>query len=143
MITKELEKALISICDKRNELGKLTYSDPEYDNLEDELHDLEDDFLEDFGPQMEEILADVHDEYAPDIDVMSPLSYIAKTYKVTGKNELGNQFEVTNDQGVFVEVDDFLGKPTKLVVIPNPFRIILNIDKNTREVVYKSEANAV
>ena len=143
MITPELEKALIGICDQRNELSKSSYSDPKYDDLEDQLHDMEDDFLEEYGPQLEEILMDVHDEYAPDIDVLSPLSYIAKNYQVTGSNDLGNEYEVTNDQGVFVEIDDYLGKPTKFVIVPNPFRIILNIDRNNREVIWKKETSAV
>ncbi|MEH0156049.1 hypothetical protein V6R21_18015 [Limibacter armeniacum] len=139
MNTEAIEKALIEIIKKRSELNQLSYEDEKYDETEDALHDLEDDFVDDHGDTLEDILSDVHDDLCPDIDVLSPLSYIAQQYVQTGENAMGPEYDVTFDQGVFVEVDDYLGKPTKLVIIPNPLRIILNIDRQNRELVWSKE----
>jgi hypothetical protein len=123
MDTKALDKALQEIAMRRNELKKVDYNNPKYDELEEALHDMEDDFQEKFGDFLEEILQEVHDQYCPDTEVLYPIAYLAKSYSVTGKNE----FTVTTNEGVFVEVDEFPGKETKLVILPNPPRVLLNI----------------
>jgi hypothetical protein len=56
---------------------------------------------------------------------------MAKAYTVTDKNE----FSVTTSEGVFVEVDSLPGKDTKLVIVPNPLRIVLNL-KDKQQVVW-------
>ncbi|MFM7429260.1 MAG: hypothetical protein ACKO1F_05100, partial [Flammeovirgaceae bacterium] len=56
---------------------------------------------------------------------------MAKSYTVTDKNE----FLVSASEGVFVEVDSLLGKDTKLVIVPNPLRIVLNL-KDKQQVVW-------
>lgn len=131
MNTEAIDKAIIEIIQKRAELNKLSYEDEKYDDVEDSLHDLEDDFVGEHGDALEDILMDIHDEICPDMDVLSPLSYIAQEYIVKG-----DKYDVDNSQGVFVEIDDLLGKPTKLVLIPNPLRVILNIDSKTRKTVW-------
>ena len=42
---KKLNGELIQLIDKRNELSELDYNDEEYDTIEEDLHDLEDEFL--------------------------------------------------------------------------------------------------
>ncbi|MBX7127246.1 MAG: hypothetical protein K1X47_16240 [Cyclobacteriaceae bacterium] len=133
MDTKAVDKALVAIIAKRIELQKLDYNNPKYDELEEELHDLEDDFQDAYGDALEDILQDVHDEHCPDSDVLYPIAYLAKQYSIDGNN-----YSVTNTEGVFVESEKHAGKETKLVLVPSPLRIILNIGKDRQEVVWKA-----
>ena len=128
-----MDKALQQIANKRNELQKLDYNNPKYDDLEEELHDLEDDFQDHYGDYLENILQEVHDKVCPDTDVLLPIAYVAKSYQITGKNE----FTVASSEGVFVESDNYVGKETKLVILPNPLRVILNIGRDKQEIVWK------
>ena len=135
MDLKALDKALMEIVKNRAELSKIDYNNPEYDELEEQLHDLEDDFHDEYGEYLEEILQTVHDEICPDIDVLFPVAYIAKTYKLNDKNE----FIVKATDGVFVEVDKYAGKETKLVLAPMPLRVILNVGEEKQIVVWTAK----
>lgn len=132
MDVKALDKALQEIIKNRMELSKLDYNNPKYDDLEEKLHDLEDNFQDTFGEELENALQEIHDEYCPDSDVLVPIAYIAKQYSVNGKNE----YTVANTEGVFVEMDDYPGKDTRLVILPNPLRIVLNIGADVQKVVW-------
>lgn len=135
MDLQALDKAIQEIAKRRNELKKLDYNNPKYDELEEELHDLEDSLQVKFGEYLEDALQTVHDEYCPDSDVLFPIAYLAKTYQITEKNE----YTVATSEGVFVEVDSFPGKETKLVLVPNPTRVILNIGKDQQKVVWTAK----
>lgn len=115
MDANALNKALLEILNKREELGKLDYNNPKYDDLEEELHDLEDDFQDTFGDSLEEVLQKVHDDVCPDNDVLLPIAYL---------------------KGIPVETDRFAGKDTKLILAANPTRIILTIGKDKEEVLW-------
>lgn len=132
MSITELDKALQLIIAKRNELRLVDYANPKYDDLEEQLHDLEDDFQDTFGEYLEDILQGVHDKLCPDTEVLFPIAYVAKSYAVNGNNE----FSVAAEEGVFVEVDEHPGKETKLVLIPSPLRVVLNVGKEKQEVVW-------
>src|SRR5690606_12302476 len=119
MDVKALNKALLAIVTKREELAKLNYNDPAYDDLEEELHDLEDDFQEEYGEYLEKALEQVHNEYCPDNDVLMPIGYLG--------------------QGIPVEVEKLPGKDTRLILVPNPTRIILSVNKDKQQVVWSSE----
>ena len=116
MDVKALDLALLNIVKKRDELSKLDYNNPKYDDLEEELHDLEDDFQDEYGEYLEQALQQVHDEYCPDNDVLMPIGYLG--------------------QGVPVEVDKLPGKDTRLVLAPAPVRIILSVGKDKQQVVW-------
>lgn len=133
MDNKALDKALREIASKRNELQKLDYNNPAYDDLEEQLHDLEDDFQDKFGEYMESVLQEVHDQICPDTDVLYPIAYIAKSYAVSG-----NEFQAEATEGVYVEVDKYPGKETKLVIIPSPTRVVLNVGKEKQEIVWSA-----
>lgn len=133
MDIRALDKALQEIIKTRNELSTLDYNNPKYDDLEEKLHDLEDDFQDDYGDYLEEVLQEVHDEFCPDTDVLLPIAYVANKYTVSG-----DSFSVEKGEGVFVEMDDYPGKETKLVILPNPLRIELHIGKDEQKVVWKS-----
>jgi hypothetical protein len=135
MDIKELDKAVQDIAIRRNELKKLDYNNPKYDDLEEQLHDLEDALVDSHGDYLEEILQEIHDKYCPDTDILLPIAYLAKTYAVSANNE----FSVTTTEGVYVEVDSLPGKETKLVILPNPLRVVLNVGKEKQQVVWTTK----
>jgi hypothetical protein len=135
MDTKELDKAIQEIAIRRNALKKINYNNPKYDDLEEELHDLEDALHVKYGEYLEDVLQEVHDKLSPDTDVLFPTAYLAKTY-IIGSN---NEFSVAPTEGVFVEVDSIPGKETKLVIVPNPLRIVLNVGKENQQVVWSEK----
>ena len=53
MDLKALDKALLEIVKNRAELSKIDYNNPKYDELEEQLHDLEDDFQDEYGDFLE------------------------------------------------------------------------------------------
>ncbi len=135
MNVKELDKAIQEIAVRRNELSKIDYSNPKYDDLEEELHDLEDSLQVKYGEYLEEVLQDVHDKYCPDTDVLYPIAYLAKSYNINDKKE----YSVSTSEGVFVEIDSIPGKDTKLVIIPNPVRVVLNVGKDQQQIVWTAK----
>jgi hypothetical protein len=135
MDVKELDKAIQEIALRRNALKKIDYNNPKYDDLEEELHDLEDSLHVKFGEYLEDVLQDVHDKYCPDTDVLYPIAYLAKSYSINDKNE----YSVATSEGVFVEVDSIPGKDTKLVIVPNPVRVILNVGKDQQQIVWTAK----
>lgn len=135
MDIKALDQAVQEIALKRNELKKIDYNNPKYDDLEEALHDLEDAFLDDFGDDMEKVLQQLHDKICPDTDVLLPIAYMAKSYAINGQNE----FSVAPNEGVFVELDNIQSKETRLVIIPNPIRIVLNLGNDKQQVVWSGK----
>ncbi len=137
MNIKDINKALVIIVELRMRLDALTYDSTDYDNLEEELHDLEDDFLEKYGDYLEDALIDVHDEYCPDTDVLLPIAYLAKKYIKKDAN-----FDVIDDgQGVWVELEDeFEHIEAHIVLIPSPLRIVLFTSKNEKKIVWRSQS---
>lgn len=134
MDIKALDNDLTALIERKIALSKIDYSSEDYDELEEELHDLEDDFLEKYGDYLEDAFHEVHDEFCPDTDVLLPIAYLPNEIISTG-----NGYDVSFKEGVFVEVDDYPGKDTKLVLLPKPTRIILQVDPETKEVVWKAK----
>lgn len=119
MDVKALDTALTEILKKREELGKIDYNNPKYDDLEEALHDLEDDFQDQYGEYLEEAFQNVHDKLCPDNDVLMPIAYLGK--------------------GVPVEVDKLPNVDTKLILVPAPTRIVLAAGKDKQEVVWTAK----
>jgi hypothetical protein len=119
---------------KKIALSKLTYADENYDAIEEELHDAEDDFIENFGEYMEDALAQVHDEFCPDTDVLLPIAYLADQYIVDG-----DTIDVAPGQGVLIEADDFASTKVTLALAPNPTRIVLQAGNDHKEVVWRAQ----
>jgi hypothetical protein len=118
MDNKKLDKVLSAIIEKKKELESIDYNDPRYDEVEDALHDLEDDFVEEFGDYMEEKLQEVHDRICPDTDVLSPTAYIGK--------------------GVVVDLEKFPGKEARLLINGNPTSIVLAV-RDKQEILWKAD----
>lgn len=119
MDSKALDKALSELIKRKTELSALDYNNPKYDEIEDALHDLEDDFQGQFGSKLEEILQDIHDEYCSDNDVLMPVAYLGK--------------------GVVVDADDYPGKDTRLILMANPPRIVLTVGKEKEETLWTAK----
>ena len=134
MDIQKLNAAFVAIVEKKLELGTLDYSNEKYDDVEEELHDLEDDLVEEYGEYLEDVLHEIHDEYCPDNDVLLPTAYMAKNYI---KKEDGN-YDVTSDQGVIVDADDYPSKISRLVFLPNPIRIVLMVENELGVEVWKA-----
>lgn len=143
MDTKNLDRDLERLVKKKNILAGLDYSDASYDDIEEELHKLEDDFVAQYGNYLEDALHTVHDEYCPDNDVLLPIAYLANSYIVEGKNEDGSdRYDVDFNQGVIVDADDFPGQISRITLVPNPTRLILTAGKNHKEVVWTAESSS-
>lgn len=134
MDIQALDKALQEIVKRRIELSKIDYNNPKYDELEEQLHTQEDNLQDQYGEYLEGVLQEVHDKYCPDNDVLYPIAYLAKTYQVNDKNE----YSVAENEGVFVELEEQPGKNTKLVLLPNPPRIILNGGKEKQKILWSA-----
>lgn len=127
------------IADKINELDELSYSDERYDDLEEQLHDLEDTFLEEFGQDLEEAIADVHDEFCPDNDVLLPVAYFAKNYIRNQKDHKGRySYDIEYGEGVPVEVDDFPDQEVRIVLVPGPTRLIVTVGDTAKQVAWRA-----
>jgi hypothetical protein len=125
-----LNEALISLLAKRTQLSKLPYSDTSYDDVEEELHDMEDDFNDAFGKDLEKALNKVHREYCSESDVLLATSYMPKSVSYEESGE--PIFDV--NEGVLVEMDDLKALEARIVLVPNPTRILLLTPGETLEV---------
>ncbi|MCG8386343.1 MAG: hypothetical protein MJA30_12425 [Cytophagales bacterium] len=134
MDISELDKDIIELIERKSKLGELDYNSSKYDELEEELHDLEDGFLEKYGDFLEDVLHEVHDEYCPDNEVLLPIAYIPS--RVTVKE---GEYDVPSDQGVYVEADDYESNETKLVLLPSPTRVVLLVSPSQKEVVWTAK----
>lgn len=133
MNISELNTSLVNIIQKKAELSKLSYNDDRYDEVEEELHDLEDDFNETYGDYLEEVLEEVHERICPDSDVLLPTAYLPSN--LSG-NTGGETFK---GEGVWVDTDEFPNKESRLVLVPNPTRLILSVGNTIKKEVWKAE----
>ena len=130
----ELDRDLLALAQKKNELSSLGYDDPRYDEVEEQLHDLEDDFQEQWGDYLEDALHSVHDDLCPDNDVLMPIAYVANRYIST---EDGRWLPA--EGGVPVEVDEMPNKGTKLALAPKPTRIVLMVSAKQQQDVWMAK----
>ena len=81
-MNEKLNKDLLEIALKRNELNRLSYNSPEYDAVEEELHSLEDESDDNHGKYLEKVLTEVYKKVSSHTEIMLPIAYIAKKYNV-------------------------------------------------------------
>lgn len=135
----KLDEQLTEIVKKRNQLSEMDYSDESYDDLEEALHDLEDDFNEEyeeiFEPQLEKIYA----KLKSDTDILLPTAYLANKYKEMLPDAKGIvTYEVGGNEGVPIESDELGKVDMRIVLIPNPARFVLLINGNPLKELWKS-----
>ena len=133
MDIKALDQELLSIFEKRVELSQMGYDHKNYDDVEEELHDLEDDFNEKYSDYLEKILEGIHKEYCPESDVLLPTAYLAKSFKIAADGSI----EVGKNAGVEVELEDSPDAKAKLLLLPTPIRVVLQVGK-TKKIVWKA-----
>ena len=138
MDTEKLNDDLVNLVLKKNELNRLDYSNPEYDTVEEELHDLEDEFLKVHGKELEDVFKSIHDEFCPENEVLLPIAYLANKYKIKKRDDGDIEFSVSLNEGVIVDVENYADRLTRLVLVPNPSRILLQIDNSHSEEVWKA-----
>lgn len=131
---KALDQLLCSLIDDKIALHKLDYSDANYDEIEERIHEKEDQLIKDFGGYLEDALHEVHDEFCPDSEVLLPIAYLP--HVITKEND---DYKVDFRQGAYVEVDDYPGTETKLVILPSPTRIILQINAAEQLTVWQAK----
>lgn len=133
MNISELNNAIIELLEKRTQLSKLQYSDTTYDEVEEELHDMEDDFTDTYGDFMEKAITKVHREFCSETDVLLATSYLPKVV-----TKVGDDYEFTANEGVLVEMDDLPALEARLLLLPNPPKMLILTPGETME-VWKAE----
>lgn len=134
-----LDQLLTEIVQQRNQLSQLEYSDENYDDLEEQLHDLEDDFNEEYEEVLAPELEKIYTKLKSDTDVLLPTAYLANSYKEMQADAKGIvTYEVSGAQGVPVESDQLGKVDLRIVLIPNPARFVLLVNGNQLKELWKS-----
>jgi hypothetical protein len=135
----KLDLELTEIVEKRNQLAEMDYSDANYDDLEEVLHDLEDDFNADYEELLEKELEKIYSVLKSDTDILLPTAYLANEYKPLLPDAKGIiSYEVEGREGVPIESDQFDRQDVRLVLIPNPARFLMIINGNPLKILWRS-----
>jgi hypothetical protein len=136
---EKIDQELTEIVQQRNQLSALEYSDESYDDLEEQLHDLEDDFNENYEDILEPELEKIYSKLKSDSDVLLPTAYLANYYQEMLPDAKGSiTYEVSGDQGVPIESDQLGKVDLRIVLIPNPTRFVLLINGKQLKELWKS-----
>ncbi len=136
---EKLDKELTEIVEKKNQLSAMDYSDEKYDDLEEAIHDLEDDFNENYESVLEKEFEKIYTRLKSDTDILLPTAYIANKYKPVLPDANGVvTYEVTGREGVPIESDQFDRQDVRLVLVPNPVRILMIINGKPQKDIWKS-----
>ncbi|MDI1321271.1 MAG: hypothetical protein PSV36_00900 [Algoriphagus sp.] len=136
---EKLDKELTEIVEKKNQLSAMDYSDEKYDDLEEAIHDLEDDFNENYEGVLEKEFEKIYTRLKSDTDILLPTAYIANKYKPVLPDANGVvTYEVTGREGVPIESDQFDRQDVRLVLVPNPVRILMIINGKPLKDIWKS-----
>ena len=117
---------LIQIIEKKIELAGIDYANEKYDEVEDELHEIEDAFIDTYGDELEEVISKVYKKISPKSDVMLPIAYIAKEYHKI-EIESGVDYKPLDEEGVPVDIQGFEDQDTRLVFVPSCHFCILKL----------------
>lgn len=134
-----LDQQLTELVQQRNQLSQLEYSDKNYDDLEEQLHDLEDDFNEEYEEVLAPELEKIYAKLKSDTDILLPSAYLANSYKEMQADAKGIvTYEVSGAQGVPVESDSLGKVDLRIVLVPNPARFVLLVNGNQLKDLWKS-----
>ena len=124
---------------KRNQLAQMDYNHEDYDDLEEEIHDLEDDFNEDYETVLEKELEKIYSVLKSDTDILLPTAYIANKYKPLLPDANGIiSYEVGGQEGVPIESDQFDRQDVRIVLVPNPARFVMLINGRQLKDLWRS-----
>lgn len=135
----QLDQQLTEIVQKRNQLSKMNYSDESYDELEEQLHDAEDEFNEEYEEVFEPQLEKIYTKLKSDTDILLPTAYLANKYKEMLPDARGIvTYEVVGKEGVPIESDQFDKMDVRIVLVPNPARFVLIVNGKPMKDLWKS-----
>jgi len=104
----KLDKELSQIVELRIRLSEITYADAEYDEIEEQLHDLEDTLNEEYSNELEEKLEEIYATLSSDNDVLLPSAYLANKYIPMQPDARGVvTYDVQGMEGVPIESEQF------------------------------------
>ena len=136
---EKIDQELTEIVQQRNQLSALEYSDENYDDLEEQLHDLEDDFNENHEEVLAPELEKIYTKLKSDSDVLLPTAYLANHYQEMLPDAKGSiTYEVSGKQGVPIESDELGKVDLRIVLVPNPIRFVLLINGKQLKELWKS-----
>ena len=136
---EKLDQELTEIVHQRIQLSALEYSDENYDDLEEQLHDLEDDFNENYEEVLAPELEKIYTKLKSDTDVLLPTAYLANHYQEMLPDARGSiTYEVSGEQGVPIESDELGKVDMRIVLIPNPVRFVLLVNGKHLKELWKS-----
>jgi hypothetical protein len=136
---EKLDQQLTELVEKRNALSQMDYSDDLYDDLEEKLHDLEDQFNDDYEEVLEPQLEKVYAKLKSDTDILLPTAYLANHYIKLQQDAKGIvSYEVEGNQGVPIESDQLGKVDLRIVLIPNPARFVLLVNGKQLKELWKS-----
>lgn len=136
---EKIDQELTEIVQQRIQLSLLEYSDENYDDLEEQLHDLEDDFNENYEEVLAPQLEKIYTKLKSDTDVLLPTAYLANTYHEMLPDAKGSiTYEVSGEQGVPIESDQLGKVDMRIVLIPNPVRFVLLVNGKQLKELWKS-----
>lgn len=136
---EKIDQELTEIVQQRNQLSALEYSDENYDDLEEQLHDLEDDFNENYEEDLAPELEKIYAKLKSDSDVLLPTAYLANHYQEMLPDAKGSiTYEVSGKQGVPIESDELGKVDLRIVLVPNPIRFVLLINGKQLKELWKS-----
>ncbi len=139
MDLNQLDKDLTAITELRIQLSKITYADPEYDDIEEQLHDLEDHFNDVYGDELEAELEKIYDALDSDNEVLLPSAYLANSYTPMLPDANGVvTYEVKGREGVPIESEQFDGQDVRIVLVPNPARFVMQINGKSLKDLWRS-----
>lgn len=136
MKTESLNKAVLSLIKKRQKLATLGYDNPDYDELEEALHEAEGIFQDGYGFELGKILKDIHEQYCtPETDVLDAVAYIPREYRVIRDEELDiEEAEVGDEDGILIDLIDFPNLEARLLLLPEPPRLVIFSSAGAQEV---------
>lgn len=135
----KLDKELSTIVELRIRLSSITYADPDYDEIEEELHDLEDTLNEQYGDELESKLEEIYTTLASDNDVLLPSAYLANKYIPMQPDARGVvTYDVQGPEGVPVESEQFDGQDVRIALVPNPVRFVMVINGRPLKDLWRS-----
>jgi hypothetical protein len=136
---EKLDVELTKIVKLRIKLSEITYADPEYDDIEEEMHDLEDDLNEEFGDELESQLEDIYTKLESDNEVLLPSAYLANKYIPMLPDSRGViTYDVQGKEGVPIESEQFDGQDVRIVLVPNPTRFVMVINGRSLKDLWRS-----
>ena len=133
-----LNEAIAALIEKKHQLSQVPYNDDRYDDLEEELHDMEDAFVDEYGDYLEEVLTQVHQQIAPETEVLLPTAYLPSHPNPAAVEEARTSGKRLAREGVWVEAEDFPGKEARLMLLANPCRLILSTDTGQQREVWSA-----